>query len=92
MQSCATSAEIAFAFSGLVIALEISEAMLFISFVPIPWVVTEGVPTLIPLVTDGASGSYGIEFLFKVIPAAPHLSSASLPVTPSARTSIKARR
>jgi hypothetical protein len=59
-----------------------NEAICDISAVPMPCVVVAAVPTRIPLVTAGVSGSYGIEFLFRTIPDAPHLSSATLPFTP----------
>ena len=49
------------------------------------------VPTRIPLVTAGDSGSYGIEFLFNERPDLPHRSSAIFQLTPVERISISAR-
>ena len=49
-------------------ARAINPAIIFISGLPMPWVVIAAVPTLIPLVTAGVSGSNGIEFLFNDIP------------------------
>ncbi|NDH37938.1 MAG: sigma-70 family RNA polymerase sigma factor [Actinobacteria bacterium] len=72
-------------------ARAIREAIIGISATPIPWVVTAGVPTRIPLVTAGVSGSYGMAFLFKVIPDLPHRSSATFPFIPVLRISISAR-
>ena len=46
--------------SSFLTARAIKLAMVLISFTPIPWVVVAGEPTRIPLVTEGASGSYGI--------------------------------
>jgi hypothetical protein len=43
--------------------------------------VIAAVPTRIPLVTAGVSGSYGMAFLFSERPDLPHLSSAILPFT-----------
>ena len=53
--------------------------------------VTAGVPTRMPEPTIGFSGSYGIVFLFTVIRTSPRAASASLPVTPSGRTSTSMR-
>ncbi len=47
---------------------------------PKPRVVTAGVPIRIPEVTNGERGSFGTEFLFTVMCAAPNHASASLPV------------
>src|SRR5436305_2512886 len=57
----------------------------------IPWVVTLGVPTRMPEAMVGLSGSYGMAFLFRVIRAASQRSSASRPVMPNSRRSIRAR-
>ena len=56
-----------------------------------PRVVSAGVPTRMPLVTIGFSGSKGIMFLLTVIPALPSASSATLPVSPTERTSTSSR-
>ena len=77
--------------SSFLTARAIKLAIVFISVTPIPWVVVAGEPTRIPLVTEGASGSYGIEFLFKLMPASPQRSSATLPLTPVLRISISAK-
>jgi hypothetical protein len=44
-----------------------------------------------PEAVIGGCGSYGIAFLFSVIPARPLRASASLPVTPSGCRSSSAR-
>ena len=53
--------------------------------------VTAGVPIRIPEPTIGGFGSYGIVFLFTVMRTSPRAASASLPVTPSGRTSTSIR-
>ena len=46
-----------------------------------PCVVTDGVPIRTPLVTNGLRGSFGMLFLFNVIPASSRMSCYSLPVS-----------
>ena len=61
-----------------------SSAISPISSVPIPCVVTAGLPTRIPEAMLGGCGSYGMAFLFSTMPAASQRASASAPVTPIA--------
>ena len=68
-----------------------SAATVAISRVPIPRVVSAGVPTRTPEVVIGFSGSHGIMFLFTVIPALPSASSAILPVSFFGRRSTSMR-
>ena len=49
-----------------------------------PRVVGAGVPTRMPLVTNGDCGSLGTAFLLTVICALPKAASAALPVMPLA--------
>ena len=56
-----------------------------------PRVVTAGVPTRIPLVTKGFSGSLGMVFLFTVMPTSSSRCSYSLPVRPKCRVSTRIR-
>src|SRR5438876_1045405 len=56
-----------------------------------PRVVTAGVPMRMPDAIAGLFGSYGIVFLFTVIPTASSAFSATLPVRPSGRTSTSMR-
>ena len=50
-------------------AVAIQEAICFISALPIPRVVMAGTPMRMPLVTKGLRFSFGIVFLFTVMPA-----------------------
>ena len=54
-----------------------------------PRVVIAGEPIRMPEVTNGLSGSLGIEFLFTVMCAKPKAASAALPVQPLGRKSTK---
>ena len=55
-----------------------SAAISFMSASVMPWVVTAGVPTRMPEAIDGGCGSYGIAFLFSMMPAASQRASASV--------------
>jgi hypothetical protein len=77
--------------SSVCAARLISDATSFISPALMPWVVTAGVPTRRPEPIAGGCGSNGIAFLFSVIFAASQRFSASRPVTPTSRRSIRAR-
>ena len=48
-----------------------------------------GAPMRMPEVTNGLSGSFGIEFLLTVMCAKPNAASAALPVNPLGRKSTK---
>ena len=61
------------------------EAISFISSSLNPREVTAGVPRRTPDVTNGFSVSYGIVFLFTVIPTSSSTCSATLPVKPKIR-------
>ena len=65
--------------------------MTVISSVPMPWVVTHGVPTRMPEAMFGFCGSKGMAFLLRTMPAASERSSASLPVTPTPWRSCRLR-
>ena len=65
--------------------------MVAICATPMPWVVTEGVPTRMPEATLAGRGSLGIAFLFRTMPAASQRASASVPVTPVPCRSSRAR-
>ena len=65
--------------------------MVRISLSPMPRVVSAGVPSRMPLVTNGDWGSSGMVFLFTVIPARPSRASASLPVSCRDRMSTSMR-
>lgn len=56
-----------------------------------PRVVTAGVPTRIPLVTEGLLGSLGMVFLFTVMPTSSSRCSYSLPVRPKMPVSTRIR-
>ena len=56
-----------------------------------PRVVRAGVPTRMPEVTMGFSGSQGIMFLLTVMPARPSASSAALPLIFLGRRSTSMR-
>ena len=56
-----------------------------------PRVVSAGVPSRMPLVTNGDCGSSGIVFLLTVMPALSSSCSASLPVSPFGRRSTSMR-
>ena len=71
--SCSGSA------SPFVTAVWMSSAILTISSVPMPCVVTHGVPTRTPEAMPGFCGSLGMAFLLSTIPAASARASASLP-------------
>ena len=58
---------------------------------PKPRVVTAGVPSRMPEVTVGFSGSKGIAFLLQVMPARSRLSVAALPVSFFGRRSTSIR-
>ena len=64
---------------------------LLISSVPMPWVVTQGVPTRMPLAMLGFCGSNGMAFLLRTMPAASARASASAPVTPTPWRSCRLR-
>ena len=68
-------------FSLFSIASQINSTTSFASSFLKPLVVMAGVPIRIPEVTNGDSGSLGIEFLLTVIFTDPYSSSTSLPVT-----------
>jgi hypothetical protein len=57
----------------------------------IPRVVTAGVPMRMPEAIAGLFGSYGIVFLFTVMPTTSSAFSATFPVSPSGRTSTSMR-
>ena len=57
----------------------------------IPRVVIAGVPMRIPDAIAGLFGSYGMVFLFTVIPTASSAFSACFPVSPTGRTSTSMR-
>ncbi len=65
--------------------------MRVISASPMPWVVTDGLPTRMPDATLGGCGSLGMAFLLSTMPAASQRASASLPVTPVLARSSSAR-
>ena len=58
---------------------------------PKPRVVPAGVPSRMPEVTVGFSGSKGTPFLLQVMPARPSAVSAALPVSPFGRRSTSIR-
>src|SRR5665647_1157028 len=60
-----------------VTAWAMRSAMTFISSVPMPWVVTEGVPTRMPEAVFGGCGSKGMAFLLSTMPAASARASAA---------------
>jgi hypothetical protein len=56
-----------------------------------PRVVTAGVPMRMPDATIGGFGSNGIVFLLTVIPASSSAFSATFPVNPFEKTSMRKR-
>src|SRR6476660_2507115 len=77
--------------SGWVRARSISSATRTISAVPMPRVVSAGVPSRMPLVTNGDCGSSGIVFLLTVMPAWSSVFSEALPVKFLGRRSTSIR-
>src|SRR4051812_29587118 len=87
--SCRTRARVDS--SCRVSARSISSATRSISPRPMPRVVSAGVPSRMPLVTNGDWGSSGMVFLFTVIPAWSSTFSAALPVRFLGRKSTSMR-